>query len=185
MSDEVAAETIEEPPREYRKEYALALRRCTPKQRAWARKVAELAGQKWAACDRLGLSKHTVWKWLRQDRMQKVLELQALMAEQDHDITRERILREYERIAFANLNDFRSVQGIRLQFTAWTDDMSAAVQECEFDESGQPAKIKLHRKSPALDTLARIQGVLIDRSELTLKDATPPVVHIVERDDSD
>lgn len=175
----------EEGPRDLRKEYLDALRSCTPKQRRWLKKTDEMVGQKWAAGTALGYSKHTVWRWLRMETVKAVLALQALLAEQDHDLTRQRILREYERIAFANLNDFRGTDGSRKQYTAWTDSMSAAVQECEFDSVGQPTKVKLHRKAPALDTLARIQGVLIDRSEVLLTDAPPPTVNIVERADSD
>jgi phage terminase small subunit len=181
MSEEAAPQM--DPPRDLRLEYQSALRACSPKQRKWLKRTYEMAGQKWAACSALGYSTHTVWKWLRDEKIKSVVALQQELAELDHDLTRARILREYERLAFANVNEFRAPDGTRKGFPDFTDDMSAAIHEIEFDELGKPSKIKLHAKVSALDTLARIQGVLVDRSELTIKDAPAPVVRIVERAD--
>jgi phage terminase small subunit len=189
VSDSIGV-TVEDGERDLRGEYEIARRACTPKQRKWLAKMSELAGQKWAACNALGFSKHTVWKWLREDRIKQVLELQTQLAGLDHDITRDRIMREYERLAFSNINDFRAPDGTRKAFANWTDDMSAAVLECDFDSNGYPTHVKLHSKRDALDALAKIMGVLVDRHELTGPNGqplqtAPPVIHIVERADSD
>lgn len=158
--------------RDLRRELTNALRRCTPKQRRWLRTVRELAGQKWAAGVKLGYSTQSVRKWLRQERVQKVLALQTEMAELDSDITRERQLREYERIAFAKIDDFRASDGTRKPFKDWSEDQCAAVSELEFDADGNVTKVKLHRKGAAQDALARITGVLVDKHkhEVTLID---------------
>lgn len=192
MSDAVEGEAAVEPPRDLRRELTNALRRCTPKQRAYLYRVAANEGQKWSAASVSAtgtwddaLSKYTIAKWLRLEQVQKVLALHAEVAQLDSDVTHARLEREYERIAFASLGDFRGIDGKPLPFAQWTPDMCAAISEIEFNEDGSVKRFKLHRKAPAQDTLSRVKGYLVDRSELILKDAPPPVVHIVERVDPD
>lgn len=159
-------EGVEDAPPDLRKKYAQLMRKCTPKQRRWLRLVAEMAGQKWSAAEKLGYAKQSVQKWLRLDSTKQILALQASMAEQDHDLTRERILREYERLAFSDLRQLYDASGELKLPHDWDDETAAAVSERAFDERGRP-RVKLHDKRGALDAIARIQGVLVDRRELT------------------
>lgn len=163
-------------PRDLRRELNQALRRCTPKQRKWLYKVRECAGQKWAALYQLGYSTTALRKWLRDERTHKVLALQAEIAAMDSDITRERQLREYGRIAFAKMDDFRGPDGRRKPFKDWGEDQCAAVSEVEFDAAGNVTRVKLHRKGGAQDALARITGVLVDRRELTGRNGGPLLI---------
>lgn len=162
-------ETVEAP-RDLRRELTNALRRCTPKQRMYLRRVQAGAGQKWSDAVRGTFSRHTLQKWLRMERVQQVLALHAELAELDSGITRERQLREYERIAFARIDDFRGPGGTRKPFKDWTEEQCAAVSEIEFDDAGNVSKVKLHRKGAAQDALARITGLLVEKHkhEVTL-----------------
>lgn len=178
-----------EKPRDLRREFINARRRCTPKQRAWLRLVFDQCGQKWSAGKKLGVSSHTVQTWLRDPKIQKVLELQRDLAEQDHDITRARILREYERIAFADIRELYTNEGALKSPREWDDETAPAVQERSFDKMGNP-NVKLHDKRFALDALARITGVMVDRKEITGKNGAPlnpvqPVLRVVVVDDGD
>lgn len=149
--------------RDLRRELTNALRRCTPKQRKWLHAVRASAGQLWGPALKLGYSRVSVEKWLRKESTREVLRLHAEIAELDSEITRERQLREYERIAFAKINDFRAPDGTRKPFKDWSEDQCAAVAEVEFDAAGNVTKVKLHRKGAAQDALARITGVLVEK----------------------
>lgn len=186
MSDVVEGD-VAEPPRDLRAEYVRLLRKCTTKQRAWLRLVRQMVPRQ-TAITQLGYSTHTLYKWLRNDRIRAAMALQQEMAMLDSDITYARLEREYERIAFAQLLDFRAPNGALLPFAQWTPEMGAAVTEVEFNLDGSVKRFKLHRKAPAQDTLSRVKGYLVDRRELTGPDgqplqAAPPIIQIVRYDD--
>lgn len=153
-----------EAPRDLRRELTNALRRCTPKQRRYLDRVRAGAGQKWSAAVLRDpktngiLSKTSIRKWLSQERVQKVLGLHAEMAEAYSDLTAERILREYERLAFSDMRTMFDADGLLKPPHEWDDDAAAAVQG--FDEKGRP---KFHDKRGALDTAAKIRGVWVER----------------------
>jgi hypothetical protein len=163
--------------RDLRRELTNALRRCTPKQRKWLGVVREMAGQKWRAAVKLNYSTNSVRKWLRQERVQTVLILQAEMAELDNDLTAARIQHEYGRLAFSSLKEFYKPDNTFKQPSEWTEDMAASVSELRFDEKGGIAAIKLHSKPRALDTTAKIRGVLVEKlkhehGELRIRDVS-------------
>ena len=78
-------------------------------------------------------------------------------------ITRERVLREYSRMAFANLRDIADwdAEGLEVKPSRdLTDDEAAAVAEIVTGASGgKPYRVKLHDKKPALDAIARYLGM--------------------------
>lgn len=89
---------------------------------------------------------------------------------------KERVLREYERIAFADMRRFASVTagGISLESSEdWTDDDAAAVAELgeTTSKEGGSLRFKLHSKTAALDALAKHLGLfpretaVIDQSQ--------------------
>lgn len=160
------------PSRDLRREYLNCLRRCPSKMRKWLREVYALGGLKWQAGTKLGFNKRTVWRWLRDDRARHVLALQEEMAEIDSDLTRARIEREYERLAFSDLRSLYDERGNLKLPHQWSDEAAAAVQEYSFDAQGRP-KVKLHGKPQPLDSVARIRRVLVDRRELSGPDGGP------------
>lgn len=77
-------------------------------------------------------------------------------------IAADRVLREYARIAFADIRDITEVKGDALQvkaLDALSDDDSAAIAELTIDGRGKGTKIKLHDKRSALDAIARHLGL--------------------------
>lgn len=81
------------------------------------------------------------------------------------EITAERVLKEYARIAFADMRHFASVNkdGIDLKDSdEWSDDDAAAVAELgeTTTKEGGSVRFKLHSKVAALDSLAKHLGLL-------------------------
>jgi phage terminase small subunit len=78
-------------------------------------------------------------------------------------ITADRVLREYARIAFADIRNFttQSQPGATdlKSVAALSDDEAAAVVELSGTPDGKGLKVKLHDKKQALDALARHLGL--------------------------
>lgn len=95
------------------------------------------------------------------------------------EITKERILAEYAKIAFSNMQDLAdwNQSGVTLKPSdELTRRKSAAISEVSetVNNAGFKAlKIKLHDKKGALDSLAKHLGLLIDKHEVTGKDGKP------------
>lgn len=85
-------------------------------------------------------------------------------------ITQDRVLQEYARIAFSNMKDFASFgeDGVILKDLASMDD-DAARCVAEVSEStskdGGSIRFKLHDKKGALDSIARHLGMFTDKTE--------------------
>lgn len=76
------------------------------------------------------------------------------------EVTAERVLQEYARIAFSDMRHFASVNkdGIDLKDSDdWSDDDAAAVAELgeTTSKDGGSVRFKLHSKTAALDALAK------------------------------
>lgn len=177
MSDEVAG--ADEPSLEVQK--IRAMRKCSPKQRAWLRAIPENDWQRWGAAKKLGLSSHTVHKWLRKPHVRAALSLMEQIAEVNDGVTSRLITNEYKRLGVSSLKEFYDDEDNLLPPSKWTPDMAAAVQEYSFDSNGMP-RIRLHSKPPALEALTKLKNLAPpDRHELTGKDGAPlaaPVINI-------
>jgi len=80
------------------------------------------------------------------------------------------VLREYARIAFADIRKFTEKNGDSgarqfKQLDDLSDDEAAAIVEFSTDGEGRTAKIKLHDKKKALEALARHLGLFAARRE--------------------
>lgn len=201
LGDELPADA---PPRDLRRELAVAMKACTPKQRKWLRALSANNFQKWSTSDKLGFSRHTVWKWLRLDTVKAAIALQEEIGDQDSDLTRQRILAAYEAIAFADLRLLYDKDGKLKAPAEWPDEIAFAVQMVETQErkifeDGKPTgefelvrKARLFEKKGPLDFLAAYKKIAgAKRIEVTGKDgeplaaAGPPVITFVERADKD
>lgn len=118
-----------------------------------------------AARGKLGYSSHTVWKWKRDPKIQRILALQSEMAEMDSELTTARIHREYGRLAFSSIGQFYDEANRFKKPSDWTAEMAAAVESIKFDEDGNITELKLHRKGAALDAVAKMRNLLIDKHE--------------------
>lgn len=128
----------------------------------------------------------------------RVMELQDELRAR-HGVTVDRVLREYARLAFLDIRKAFDADGNLKPIQEMDDDTAAAIAGLEVevrrvagdaDEEleGQPHggalrrqqgttarlhKIKLSDKKGALDSLARIRGMFIDKTEITGKDGGP------------
>ena len=99
------------------------------------------------------------------------------------EVTEERIIEEYRRIAFSNLGDLLEIQedgSAWLDMSGITEDQKSALAEYHVetyqvpgaeDETGYTVKksrIKFHDKKAALDSLARIRGMFKDKLEVSV-----------------
>ena len=87
--------------------------------------------------------------------------------EQRTNITADRVLREYEKIAFANAGDFMDWDETRVTLvprSELTDDDCAAISEIAETKAGR--RVKLHDKLGALDSIARHLGMFNDKLQL-------------------
>ena len=81
-------------------------------------------------------------------------------------ITADRVLREYARIAFADIRSFAGPGAANLKDVAeLSDDEAAAVAEFSGPADGKGLKVKLHDKKKALDALARHLGLFTKGQE--------------------
>jgi phage terminase small subunit len=97
-------------------------------------------------------------------------------AEKKFDITRERILQEYSRLAFSNLKNFFNDDGTMKLLNEIDEDSIRAIAGLEVEQifkggnkskevTGLLKKIKIADKKGALDSLARIKGMFVDKIE--------------------
>ena len=107
---------------------------------------------------------------LRNPKVKAVLDAKQAKKADKLDITAERVLREYARIAFADIRSIASVddltwideklsaKGISIKSSdTWGDDVAAAVSEISSTQHGP--KVKLHDKQHALDALSKHLGL--------------------------
>jgi phage terminase small subunit len=145
----------------------------------------------------------------RPEISQRIGELQQTAAElalEGAQISRERVLREYGKLAFLDIRKAFNKDGNLLPLHEIDDDTAAAIaglevehtwEKGEVEEEREPqphggeltrkrqrvmvgnlAKIKLSDKKGALDSLARHRGMFVDRKEITGKDGGPIQVTI-------
>ena len=110
--------------------------------------------------------------------------MRAIVAEQ-FDITRDRVLREYARIAYSDPREVMAWDESGVQLKAsdqLTDDQAAAVAEVGFSQTkdGVNMRLKLHNKQAALDSLTKIQGYFTDTTNVNIDNRVQIVVQRVE-----
>ena len=107
---------------------------------------------------------------LRNPKVAAYLEAKRAKAAAKAEVTRERVVAEYARLAFG---DPRKVAtwgpgGVDLRESSeLTDDEAACVSEVSSvaGEHGTSVKFKLHDKKGALDSLSKVLGMFVDKVE--------------------
>lgn len=106
-------------------------------------------------------------------RLLNQLEIQIRIAQLDHevfhkvDVTNERIIEEYAKLAFAEMVDVY-IPGTRMfkNFEDMPDDVRAAIESLETCPiTGKIIKLKMATKKGALDSLAKIKNMFQDHKE--------------------
>jgi len=103
------------------------------------------------------------WQIKRRKAITEAIEKAIAERSRRTQITADRVLREYARIAFADVRSFTTSQAegaTGLKAVAdLSDDQAAAVSEIAPGSRGKGVKLKLHDKKKALDALARHLGL--------------------------
>ena len=97
----------------------------------------------------------------------------AMFTDDDTATRTRRIIDEYARIAFADMSDYGEWDRDFVTLfpsRQLTPEQSAAVSEVK--QTRQGVQIKLHDKQKALDALARIHGMFIERHDHTSSDGS-------------
>lgn len=141
------------------------------------------------AAERAGYSQKTAYAighdLLKKPEIQAAL--QAAMAERARrtEISQDRVLREYARIAFFDPRRLFGVDGGVLPVSDWDDDVAAVVAALDVAELGSGGdvvgmvkKLKLADKKGALDSLARHLGMFTDKQEIRVADVPRVVVEL-------
>lgn len=95
---------------------------------------------------------------LKNVKVQSAIDAAIAKQAERTEITADRVLKEYAKIAFANAQSYHDADGGVKQITDLSNDDAAAIQVFEQSESG--TKIKLYDKVKSLDSLAKHLGLL-------------------------
>ena len=132
------------------------------------------------AAIRAGYSQKTAgeigYELLKKPEVQaRIAELQAARAKR-MEVTQDQVLREFAKVAFANLQDYIQVQedgSAYVDLSTMTREQAAALQEITVDEyvdgrgdnarNVKRVRIKLASKQAALDSLAKHLGMFVER----------------------
>jgi len=151
------------------------------------------------AAIRAGYSEKTA-RQIAQQNLSKLYIQDAIAKYREHiasetDVTPERIIAEYAKLAFIDPRKFYDDDGELIAVNRLPADVAAALSAFEvnevYDRTGchvaTNRKIKFSDKKAALDSLARTFGMFVDKTQLSGKDGAPlvPVVNLVTADDDD
>lgn len=118
---------------------------------------------------------------LRKLNIQKFISLEREKTAKQAEITREKIVNEYAKLAFFDIRKVLTIDGGLKDTTEWDDDSAAAISGLEsFDEKepesgmvlGTVRKIKISDKRAALDSLCKVLGYNApEKSEVKIQEA--------------
>ncbi|ODN41610.1 hypothetical protein BGC07_16080 [Piscirickettsia litoralis] len=102
--------------------------------------------------------------------IQEYIQSRQSKLQEKTEITQERVLTEYAKVAFSNMSDFAnwSPSSVNLiDSNSLTSDKTACIAEITENstENGSNIKIKLHDKLRALDALGRHLGLFVHKVE--------------------
>lgn len=113
------------------------------------------------------------------DIKKRIDELLEELNEKTLEVTAERIIKEYARIAFLDLRKFYNDDGTLKKITELDDDTAAAIAGMDIStftkDNGEIVisevvkKIKNVDKKGALDSLAKIKGMFVEKVEVEVK----------------
>jgi len=153
----------------------------TEKQRRFVDEyLADLNGKQ--AAIRCGYSEKTAEqqasRLLSNVKVKEAVSLKQKILSERLNISAERVLQEYAKIAFSNMRDFVNWDNGAIAIrpaSELSDEQTACVAEISDTPSqfGSKIKIKLHDKLSALDSIARHLGMFKDKLEVSGKDGKP------------
>jgi len=142
----------------------------------------------------ISLAKSGAYQWISNykvkphvfDAIQKALRERSKRTE----ITQDRVLEEYAKLAFLNPKQFYTEEGDLIPIHELPDEVAAALTGIDVDEIytgkgkdrkkiGQTTKIKFSDKKGSLDSVAKHLGMFIDRAEVSGPGGSPITFKVV------
>lgn len=116
--------------------------------------------------------------------IQEAIAARRARISQKADVTTERVLKEFAKLAFLDIRKVFDADGKLKPIQEMDDETAAAIAGLEVEDLwegkgedrervGKLHKIKLSDKKAALDSIARHLGMFVDRTEVTGKDGQP------------
>lgn len=155
-----------------------------PRREAFARFVAEGRSKRdaalaigYSAKSASSLGSRLFKQAAIQERIAELQQQAAALSIERAQITRERVLDEYARLAFLDIRKAFTPDGALLSITDMDDDTARAIAGLEFEEvfegrgeervhTGRIHKLKFVDKKGALDSIAKHLGMFVDRKEI-------------------
>lgn len=124
------------------------------------------------------------FKLLKNDQIKAILAAGRKRVEDKLDISRERIMREYARVAFADIRNYgewdpagrasmKASKDLTPDHTAAISELTVTTSPCGDGEVAYVTKMKLASKIQALDGLCKMQGYIVNKHELAGPDGGP------------
>jgi phage terminase small subunit len=143
----------------------------TPRQRSFADAFIE-TGNKCEAARCAGYSakspKQAAYKLLKDPRVKAYIDERRAQLRTKHDLTVDRLLEEYRRIALFNPKQLFDARGVLIAMKDLPDEVAASIASMEVTErvitaDGAPTqviKLRFHNKTQAMADCARILGMM-------------------------
>ena len=122
-------------------------------------------------------ARNSAWDALHKPHVAEYLKAEQAKLAAKFNVTTERLIEEYARIAFAEMGDFATwgPNGVKLKDSAeLTEDQRRAVAEVWQTETG--VRLKHHDKKGALDSLGKHLQMFVERKEITGEGGGPIVI---------
>lgn len=97
-----------------------------------------------------------------------------------HEVTVDRIIDEYRKIAFADIRQLQSAPGVLVPLEELDDDTAGALNSVKLTNQGKELEYRLNNKVSALNDLAKIFGMFEKDNEQKLPDFSQIKVEIVD-----
>lgn len=125
---------------------------------------------------------------LRKPQIQDAIAKRRQEMQQRTEITADRVLEEYAKIAFFDPRKLFTADGAIKPVQYWDDDVAAVIGGLDVVEIGDDGevigrvkKLKLIDKKGALDSIGKHLGMFVDRTELSGRDGEAIVISDAER----
>lgn len=150
----------------------IAKQKCTIRERQWLAQLPKSNFSHWKAAKALGMSSHTVWKYMRRDRVIAVLDLYERYSTIQYGVSKGAIIVRTQCRAEAVVPNYFNADGSLKLPPEWTPEEALGVQEFYFDKQGKP-HIKLHDAKAADEMLAKMTKLVSNTLALTGPDGGP------------
>lgn len=170
--------------RDLPREYAHAMRACTPTQRKWLREMQSNGFRPYRAALKLKCSEASVTRWRQNPQVQKVMAVLTDMADLDIETSMVSLQTELRAVAKFDVRELYNEDGTLKAPSEWGNDAAAAIASIDVEQRHTKApdgttltemmstsKVRTHNKLAAIEQLLHMRDLhKPKRFELTGKD---------------